>query len=168
MAAPVLIETEDAKMNMTPMIDMTFLLVVFFMLTIDLSQKEFFPVELPIASMGNEDKEDPKAEVKRFTVNLTGDGKVIFRDREFDLSSEDPGDADDAIQNLQDALRGLIGNDPDLREEDGASKVPIMINADRGAKWKYVQWVMQACAHKDIKVYKLQFSVKKLPEEDEK
>ena len=41
MAAKVILDTEDAKMNMTPMIDMTFLLVVFFMITIDLTQKEY-------------------------------------------------------------------------------------------------------------------------------
>ena len=55
----ILPDAEDAKMNMTPMIDMTFLLVVFFMLTIDLSSKEFIPVELPYATEGVEDKEDP-------------------------------------------------------------------------------------------------------------
>ena len=47
---------EDAKMNMTPMIDMTFLLVVFFMLTIDLTQKEFLPVELPFATPGGREQ----------------------------------------------------------------------------------------------------------------
>ena len=59
-----------------------------------------------------------------------------------------------------------MGNDPLLREPDGASKVPVMIHGDWGAKWKYVQWVMQACAHPDIKIYKLQFAVKK-PVEDQ-
>ena len=46
------LKSDDPKMNMTPMIDMTFLLVVFFMLTIDLTQKEFVAVELPFARSG--------------------------------------------------------------------------------------------------------------------
>ncbi len=166
MAAKVITDTEDAKMNMTPMIDMTFLLVVFFMLTIDLSQKEFFPVDLPFATTGVEDKEEDD-EVRRFVINLTGDGTVHFKSYEFNLASEDPGEQDDAIQALQDALRQVHSERGEilLREKDGASKVPVMIHADWGAKWKYVQWIMQACAHPDIKIYKLQFAVKKPPTE---
>ena len=77
------------------------------------------------------------------------------------MASEDPGEQDDAIQALTTALRQIHGNDPTVREKDGASKVPVMIHGDWGAKWKYVQWIMQACAHPDIKIYKLQFAVKK-------
>ena len=161
-ANKIMADTDDAKMNMTPMIDMTFLLVVFFMLTIDLSQKEFFPVNLPFATEGVEDK-DEQGDIRRFVINLAGDGRVYFKSYEFDLASEDPGEQDDAIQALQDALREVHGKDPSLREKDGASKVPVMIHGDWGAKWKYVQWIMQACAHPDIKIYKLQFAVKRPP-----
>ena len=122
-ARKILADADDAKMNMTPMIDMTFLLVVFFMLTIDLSQKEFFPVDLPFATEGVEDKEE-EGEVRRFVINLAGDGHVYFKSYEFDLASEDPGEQDDAIQALQDALREVHGKDPSLREKDGASKAP--------------------------------------------
>ena len=51
------IVADEAKPNLTPMIDMTFLLVVFFMITIDLSQKEFQDVALPFAKNGVEDVE---------------------------------------------------------------------------------------------------------------
>ena len=169
-ARDVIQDTEDAKMNMTPMIDMTFLLVVFFMLTIDLSSKEYFPVELPYATEGVEDKDDPNDPVKKFIINLTRDGMIIFKNQEFDLASEDPGVQDDNIQNLRTALRQIHaeGGGAILREQDGASKVPVMIHADWGTKWKYVQWVMQACAHPDIKIYKLQVAVKTPPSEEEK
>jgi biopolymer transport protein ExbD len=162
MSANVLPVTDDAKLNMTPMIDITFLLVVFFMLTIDLSTKEFFPVDLPYATQGIEDLEK-EGEVKRFVINLANDGTVYFKSYEFSLSSENPGEQDDAIQALQDALREVHGKDATLREKDGASRVPVMIHGDHAAKWKYVQWIMQACAHPDIKIYKLQFAVKKTP-----
>ena len=55
----------------------------------------------------------------------------------------------------------MQGNDATLFEQDGSSKIPVMIHADWGAKWKYVQWIMQACADPAIKIYKLQFAVKK-------
>ena len=168
-AKRVMTKTDDAKLNMTPMIDITFLLVVFFMLTIDLSSKEYFPVELPFATEGVEDKEE-QGDVKRFVINLTRSGRVLFKSYEFDLASEDPGLQDDAIQALQDALRQVHneGGGAVLREPDGASKVPVLIHADWGAKWKYVQWIMQACAHPDIKIYKLQFAVKRPPDLVEK
>lgn len=160
MAAKVVSPTDEAKLNLTPMIDVTFLLVVFFMLTIDLSTKEFFPVDLPYARQGVEDK-DEQGDVRRFIINLEGKGTVHFKGSSFELASEDAGEQDDAIQALTTALRQLHGNDPTVREKDGASKIPVMIHADWGAKWQYVQWIMQACAHPDIKIYKLQFAVKK-------
>ena len=52
------IETgEDTVMNMTPMIDIVFQLVVFFMLTLDMTNKEYAPLTLPFANQGIEDKE---------------------------------------------------------------------------------------------------------------
>ena len=161
------LQSEDAKMNMTPMIDMTFLLVVFFMLTIDLSQKEFIAVELPYARSGIED--DPKMQVEgqnRFVINLQNDGKVIFKGEEFNLAAEDPVMADTAIQKLKAALRdfhqdrGVAAYEP-----DGASKIPVLVHADFRAKWKYVQWIMQVGADPSIKIYKVQFSVKHPPDE---
>lgn len=163
MSAKVVLEGDDAKLNLTPMIDVTFLLVVFFMLTVDLSQKEFFPVELPYATEGVEDKEE-RTDIRRFIINLSAAGEVYFKDQVFDLASDDPGKQDDAIIALTDALRQIHGTDRLLRENDGASKVPVMIHADWGAKWKYVQWIMQACAHPEIKIYKLHFAVKRPPE----
>ena len=60
---------DEAKPNLTPMIDMTFLLVVFFMLTIDLSQKEYVALELPYARSGIEDKE-PVSLLGRVEITL--------------------------------------------------------------------------------------------------
>ena len=70
--------TEEFGPNLTPMIDMTFLLVVFFMLTIDLSQKEYVALELPYARAGVEDKETP---IPRLTVNLLSSGDIVFKGR---------------------------------------------------------------------------------------
>lgn len=168
-ARDIIQDTEDAKMNMTPMIDMTFLLVVFFMLTIDLSSKEYFPVDLPYATEGIEDKPDPMAEIKRFVINLTKGGEIIFKNETYDLSSADPGVQDDNLTALRTALYEVHKESAGavMREPDGASKVPVMIHADRGTQWKYVQWIMQACADPQIKIYKLHFAVKKPPTDGE-
>ena len=159
--------SEDAKMNMTPMIDMTFLLVVFFMLTIDLSKKEFEKVQLPYARSGIED--DPSMKVdgqSRFVVNLLDDGTVKFKGKSFELSDPDPTKADAAIQELKRELRKMHEERGEVAlEPDGASKIPVLIHADRKASWKFVQWIMQVGADQSIKIYKVQFSVKHPPEE---
>lgn len=151
---------DDTSVNMTPMIDMTFLLVVFFMLSIDLTQKEFIPVDLPFAGQGVPDEPDPNDPIPRFVVNLESDGTVVFKGQRYSLSADDPVAQEAAIAALRSQLSGMT-QDLQLREPEGASKIPVMIHGDRAAKWQYVQWIMQVCAQPSIQIYKLQFAVTK-------
>ncbi len=159
---------DDAALNMTPMIDMTFLLVVFFMLTIDLTSKEFVPVELPFAYKGIEDSPENSDEtVPRLVINLEANGTITFKSQRFSLSSEDKVAQSNALKALTQELR-LLTRDPRYKEEDDSSMIPVMIHADRGAKWQYVQWIMQVCVDPGVQIYKLQFAVKKpVSEEDQ-
>ncbi len=155
--------TDEAGLNMTPMIDIVFNLVIFFMLSVDLTQKDYAALDLPQAKHGIEDK-DPmagghfKPEDTRYIVNLKADGKIVFKKTEWDLQSKDPAVQDKALENLRRELIALCRK-PELREPDGASKVSVLIRGDRQAKWRYVQWIMQVCADPQIKIYKLQFAV---------
>jgi biopolymer transport protein ExbD len=157
---------DETAMNMTPMIDITFNLVVFFMLTLDISQKEFVEVDLPVATQGVPDKEDPLAEVPRFAINLTADGRVQFKGNTYNISSTNAVEQDQALEDLRNAL-GALTNKPEWREPDGASKVSVMVHGDRSAKWQYVQWIMQVCANPRIKIYKIQFAIKHPPTEEQ-
>lgn len=101
-------------------------------------------------------------------VSLTGDGVVSCRPggrygpaRAFELGSEDPGKQDDAIQALVDCLATAASLAPQQRNPDGSSKLRALIHADRRAKWKYVQWVMQACAHPKVKVMHIAFALRR-------
>lgn len=163
----MVVDTDDSVLNMTPMIDITFLLVVFFMLTIDLSSKEFVPVELPYAYMGQEDDKGAQDQ-KRLVVNLQADGTIILKSQPYDLSGDggaNPQAQNAALKALRDQLRELV-KDPEYQEEDGSSSVPVLIHGDRGAQWQYVQWIMQVCAQPDVQIYKIQFAVKKPSEEE--
>ena len=164
----VVVETDPSKLNMTAMIDITFLLVVFFMLVIDLTTKEFLPVDLPYAFKAREDTEDPTEKTPRFVMNLESDGKVTFKGQTWNLSSADPRAQDAALEAMRLELIALT-SDPRFQQADTSSMIPVMIHGDRAAKWKYVQWVMQVCANQRIKIYKLQFAVKdpRTPEEME-
>ena len=61
-------EPEPLEIDMTPMIDVVFLLIVFFMIVVDLTQQDIVQLELPVTEMGIPDK---KPERNRLTVNIT-------------------------------------------------------------------------------------------------
>lgn len=66
-------ETEEAQFQMAPMIDMVFLLLVFFMCASHLSQSKNIKLEMPLAARGVVPKERPD----RWTINITADGELF-------------------------------------------------------------------------------------------
>ncbi len=172
-------EVEALGMNMTPMIDIVFNLVQFFMLTLDLSHKELAVLDLPQANNGVEDKDPslernkPKEDTTRFIINLevntTKDPKtgreygpcIYFRGNRYPVGSDrSPQEQDNALNNLRKDLISLH-NDPQLhlRDKDGTSRLMILVRGDRTAKWQFVQWIMQVCADPALKIWKIHFAV---------
>ncbi|MEO0662385.1 MAG: biopolymer transporter ExbD, partial [Planctomycetota bacterium] len=49
----------DMDMDMTPMIDVVFLLIIFFMVITDLTQRDLEDLHLPLAEQATPDKPDP-------------------------------------------------------------------------------------------------------------
>jgi biopolymer transport protein ExbD len=161
--------TDEVQLNMTPMIDIVFNLVTFFMIAVDISHKDFIAVALPRAHSGVEDKDpatepDPAKRETRFIISLTADGRIAFRGNEWRIDGT-PQQQWQALENLKSELKALTGGPGDmrLREADGSSKVIILIRGDRDALWKYVQWVMQVAADPQIKVYRMHFAVEAPP-----
>ena len=84
----------DASLNMTPMIDIVFLLLIFFLLTTNFITEEGIKVKLPQArSTTAQTQED-------ITVFISKEGKIYIRNDELNESR------------LFDRLKALIGNDP--------------------------------------------------------
>ena len=146
---------DDVKMNLTPMIDMTFLLVVFFMLSIDLSRKEFVPLALPHARQGAEDKTTD--EMPRFVINLLPSGNIQLKKDVWPLASEDPEQQKVALDALRAELGKLVNDQlyTRFRNPDGSTEIPVMVHGDRDARWQYVQWIMQVCADPRIGIYRI-------------
>jgi biopolymer transport protein ExbD len=157
---------DEVKMNLTPMIDMTFLLVVFFMLSIDLTRKEFVPLALPVARKGVEDEHKDET-IPRFIINLLETGDIQIKSERLELASDDPATQRAALDNLRAKLRELTAGNPEWRNSDRSSKVPVMIHGDRDARWQYVQWIMQVCADPQIGIYRIQFAVKAPPPDED-
>jgi biopolymer transport protein ExbD len=142
-------ENIPTEFDMTPMIDVTFQLIVFFLVANDLTKKEVVDLKLPQAVHGQEDlgKED-----QRIILNIRKppdpDQKlplITVKGIEYDLKS----------------LERLMLTAADRKREAGPgtpSEVYVLIRADRETPWHHVQHVMQVCANEKIQLWKLQFA----------
>ena len=160
-------EAEDLELNMTPMIDVVFNLIIFFMLVTDLTKKELEPMTLPWAEAAQPDKGD---EEDRVIVNVTKN-----------IDNVSGAGIDDKLRNwnLRDGVKIHVKGVPytldtlkDVlfrhaereRETDhpaNPAAVHLLVRADQDIPWREVQWVMQVAADPEVRIYKLQFATAK-------
>jgi len=120
-----------AKGDMTPMIDMTFQLIAFFMVLVSFSEADQNErIRLPLSELAK----PPDAPVPTpITLQLTGEGTVIFGGKDVPLSQ------------LQRALlvekQLLVAGEGDAK----AAGATVIIRADKTAKTGEVQEVIEAC-----------------------
>ncbi|MBM3984152.1 MAG: biopolymer transporter ExbD [Planctomycetes bacterium] len=137
-------EHETIKMDMTPMIDVVFQLIIFFMLVTDMSQQDLAELKLPYAQKAAKDE----LMKGRLTFNLLKDGEIeIKRDRKGTM--DDPG--------TQNWVRGFLQREVAKKplEPDGTSDRPILIRADRETEFKHVQKILRVCGENGIRIYKI-------------
>ncbi len=90
---------------------------------------------------------EPAAE-SRIVIRLTGRGVLTMGDDATPLS----------LRALHDGLVAECKRrGPKWEEVDGASALHAVLEIDRTVPWKFVQWIMQTCAHPDVKIYKIAF-----------
>lgn len=142
-------ENNAAEFDMTPMIDVTFQLIVFFLVANDLSRKEIVDLELPQALAGTEDLAQEK-----FRVILNIQRPADLRNPPKLPVVKVKGQTLD----LKQLTRELQTKASQSREPEGASAVYALIRADKHTPWQHVQYVMQICANDKIALYKLQFA----------
>ena len=147
-AAPV------SGFDLTPMIDVTFQLIIFFMLLVNFDQTEQDQrVNLPVSELA-EPPEDPYENA--LTIQLTKDGVILFGGEE--LSS---------IDQLQSKLRletQVIQAYEDQRIED----TTIIIRADSTAKTGLVQEMVQAAQNVGFRHFALRGEQGRVRVEDDR
>ena len=157
---------EEVSPNLIPMIDIMFLLLLFFMLGADMGQRELEEVRLPNASSVREDKESKEKSSERLTVNVyhmyeekdsAGNVKPATRCDTFKKGDvcREPGHWHIAIKgkNLDD-LNELVQvlrieadrSRTDPKDSKSASERPVMVRADAQAPYGAVQNVIASCA----------------------
>jgi biopolymer transport protein ExbD len=124
------------ELNMTPMIDVVFQLMIFFMLTLKITSAEGdFSVNMPPRKAGGPPR-DPVSEVKvRLTANT--DGTLA----DLRLGRRSLGAADRAFADLNSEIVGLYGPPGNPLMQD----VPVEIDADYDLNYQAVVKAITAC-----------------------
>lgn len=160
---------EDVQMDMTPMIDCVFLLMIFFVLVIDLSQKNLEDLVLPRAVFIQPDE---KPSPTRPIVNVLQDGSVVYNQKVAYSPREHGKDYTPIRQLLRDIREtGLRKGTLKLKDEKVGSRTialiddPILIRADKWTEWHYVGEVMKQCSQQDVGFHKVELALSELDKE---
>ncbi|HMC11689.1 MAG TPA: biopolymer transporter ExbD, partial [Pirellulaceae bacterium] len=104
MRVPTRAVTSEVGFNMTPMIDVVFQLIIFFLLSSHLAKQETqLPLPLPAADSGKAEAADTRP---RLTVNVLADGTLLVANR--------PIGSDDLVSLLRDR-RATHGDELEVR-----------------------------------------------------
>ena len=114
---------DEVAVDMSPMIDLVFLLLIFFLVASAVIKIDKVPIEVPSAVYAKV----PEDETGRFPITVNTDGEMFI------------GPASDriTIEELTDRMRSEIEADNDLR---------IVIRADGRVKYETNEKIMEACA----------------------
>ncbi|MHC5062675.1 MAG: ExbD/TolR family protein [Planctomycetota bacterium] len=151
--------TQELDMDMTPMIDCVFLLMIFFVLVIDLSQQEMENLILPKAEYAIPDEEPPDV---RPIINITQDGRFVYKMNTFYDPTEDGEDFSKAGELLS-IWKDTVVTDTETQTVGGTTMTvvndPVLIRADKWTEWFYVGKFMAACANPDAAFWKLELAM---------
>ena len=122
-------ERSEIGFNMTPMIDVTFLLIIFFLISSHLAQQEVqMELELPAAETGSEASE----ESRRVVVNVLPEGTMMTGGKLVNANE---------LQRIFEFERRQVGEDLEVRIRSDRhvpyrAVEPIMIAAARAGVWR--------------------------------
>jgi len=136
----------EMEPNMTPMIDVVFQLIIFFMLVTEMSQADLEQMELPEAS---EAMPDDQPEENRMVINVTEEGDIKIRGKVY------------GSKKLKQWLKreASIARDP---KDKRLSTRALLIRADKDAEFKYLQHIMQECVQPGVGIWKIEIAAKEI------
>lgn len=125
------------EFNMTPMIDVTFQLIIFFLVSNQMAAQEtLVELDLPVAESGDELRDEDAPH--RFTINVVAGGDIMVA-----------GDALDSDQ-LSKRLAAQRAKD---------DKLEVRIRTDRAVEYGRVRPILKECLKNDV--WKVTFAVAK-------
>jgi biopolymer transport protein ExbD len=155
----------EVDLDLTPMIDMVFLLIIFFILVNDMSQQELEDLKLPVALEAGHD-DPPKG---RPILNVLPDGSVIWKKQDLYYPGYDPQGKTDPIrkgrpdywwfmaETMATKMVPFMTKDTDPVAGELVDD-PILIRADRNTEFKHIQKIMEVCTRQGIRIWKVQLA----------
>lgn len=135
-------DEEDIELNLTPMIDCVFLLIIFFMTVMNLSSLNIEDVELPRAEEAQEFKSE-RLDARHILINVLANGTTIIAGKQWNK------------EQLADYLK--IEADAEEREaknpsnpQVAPSRLYLTVRADKETRYENVQNVFDACSQNGI------------------
>lgn len=163
---------QNVEMDMTPMIDCVFLLMIFFVLVIDLSQKNLEDLILPRAEYQEPDDQPPE---NRPIINVLQSGAVVYEQNVvYDPAVHGKNYAPIKQLLLDIRRQGLLTGRLKLKEEKVGSKMvpliddPILIRADKWTEWHYIGEIMKQCSQPEIAFWKVELAMSEQDKENPK
>ena len=151
--------SEHVNPNLIPMIDIMFLLLLFFMLGADMGQRELEEVMLPKALSMKEDKENKEKDKNKLTINVYHryevkcqaylKGAVCRDDAHWrtGIKGKDYSEPEKLGGYLKKEADATRGQDPKNRQ---VSELKVQIRADASAPYGLAQRAMNTCAKAGI------------------
>ena len=152
-------ETTHQNPNLIPMIDIMFLLLLFFMLGADMGQRELEEVMLPKAMSMKEDKENKEKDKNKLTINVYHRYEVkcqaylksqVCRDDAHwrtGIKGKDYSEPEKLGGYLKKEADATRGGDP---KNPQVSELKVQIRADASAPYGLAQRAMNTCAKAGI------------------
>ncbi len=110
-------QTEEATINLTPLIDVVFLLLIFFMVSTTFDTTSQLKIQLPEASEGETEKPS-----KKLDLIINAEGRYFLNSLE--LSNNDAATLKASLERILDGEKRPI-----LIQSDGASPVQALVTA---------------------------------------
>jgi len=118
----------SVQFNVTPLIDVVFLLIIFFLVNSHLAQQETqMDLALPTAASGHETLE---SKIQRVTINLLPDGRLFL------------GSDEIAVDEIQRRL--------EVERQQTSGDLEVRLRADRQVEYRYVEPLLLACTRAEI------------------
>ncbi len=129
------VRRRSLSINMTPMIDVVFLLIIFFLVSSHLARRENeLPLDLPVADTG---EELDTRETARLTLNIESDGRMTLGGSRIPAA-------------------GLAQRLVEVKDRQGKD-VELRIRADRSVPYRQIWPILRAAA--DQGIWNVSFSV---------
>ena len=164
----------DVEMNMTPMIDIVFQMILFFIIITDFTQKDIALLELPWSTVGTEDEgDDPTRMILNVTApipaNVDSDPELRLKWPPTKRKQANKILAQGKELNFVDLHNYLVANgvkNERYREKDNEKLCSrkLLLRCDGDQAFDYVKAVLQICAMPDVAIYKIEIATAEDPE----